>query len=513
MSSTNTYFKNYILTYFWQILSLFLSFASYYVVIPFISSDKEIYGIYAVCISLMLFFSYADLGFITSSQKYAAEYFAKKDIKNEIRQIAFGTLVLLIMILCIAVLFCFVYYDPSILISSITDYSESYYIAKKLILTIIIFSPFIALRKAIFIIFDVRLESFISQRVLVVTSLIKVSSVFYFFSETKYDIVSYFLFIQCLDLLATITCFIIAKVKYHYDFYFFVKSMKYTREVFQKVKKLAFSSLLISFSWILYYELDTVVIGKLLGAESVAVYAIAFSIISLFRAMFGILFVPYQSRLNYFKAEEDFQGMKLFALNMIKFSFPLVIIPISIIYFAVDSIILSWVGDSYYESIRVAKWLILCNLFAFISYPSNQLMSTLEKNKMMIQISIVIPFVYWIGVFFTYRFMGIESFAFFKFMSFMVSISFNFYFLKNSLSLSYKNLFQDLFREYWKTILILCILIYFTVPYLTSEFSKQGLIMNILLIGGIFMIVFISLLFNSKSYNLLITEKIKKLIK
>ena len=66
----NSYFKNYIHTYLWQSIALILHFFSFIIVIPFISENKEIFGIYSVCVSISIFLSYADLGFVKTAQKY-----------------------------------------------------------------------------------------------------------------------------------------------------------------------------------------------------------------------------------------------------------------------------------------------------------------------------------------------------------------------------------------------------------------------------------------------------------
>ena len=69
--------ENFIKVYFWQIISIFLNFLALFIVVPSLSEDKEIYGIYTLCISFNIFLSYADLGFIGAGKKFAAEYYAK----------------------------------------------------------------------------------------------------------------------------------------------------------------------------------------------------------------------------------------------------------------------------------------------------------------------------------------------------------------------------------------------------------------------------------------------------
>ena len=59
--------------------------ATMFIVVPIITENKILYGVYSICISTSIFLSYADLGFVSAGIKYAGECFAKKDYKNEIR--------------------------------------------------------------------------------------------------------------------------------------------------------------------------------------------------------------------------------------------------------------------------------------------------------------------------------------------------------------------------------------------------------------------------------------------
>ena len=68
-----SYTRNYLNIYLFQTLSIVLGFVSLFVVIPYLSGNKEIYGIYSICISVTVFFSYADLCFLSEVTKYAEE--------------------------------------------------------------------------------------------------------------------------------------------------------------------------------------------------------------------------------------------------------------------------------------------------------------------------------------------------------------------------------------------------------------------------------------------------------
>lgn len=60
----------------------------------FLSSNKILYGIYSICISLTIFYNYADVGFLSAGQKYAAESYAKGDRTGEMSIISFTAFIL-----------------------------------------------------------------------------------------------------------------------------------------------------------------------------------------------------------------------------------------------------------------------------------------------------------------------------------------------------------------------------------------------------------------------------------
>ena len=94
-----SYFRNYLSTYFWRVLSLCSGILSLLVVVPIISEDKSILSVYAVCMSITLFLTYSDLGFIESGQKFAAEAYAKNNLNNELKYTGFTLFILIIMII------------------------------------------------------------------------------------------------------------------------------------------------------------------------------------------------------------------------------------------------------------------------------------------------------------------------------------------------------------------------------------------------------------------------------
>ena len=80
-----SFFFNYVKIYIWEAISFVFKFISMFIVIPFISKEPAIFGIYSICISLGIFLNYADLGFLKATKKYAAEFYAREERIEEMK--------------------------------------------------------------------------------------------------------------------------------------------------------------------------------------------------------------------------------------------------------------------------------------------------------------------------------------------------------------------------------------------------------------------------------------------
>ena len=78
-----SYIRNYFNIYLFKGISIILGFVSMFIVLPYLTSNQELYGIYAICTSLTIYFSYADLGFGSAGQKFAVERYVQKDNDGE----------------------------------------------------------------------------------------------------------------------------------------------------------------------------------------------------------------------------------------------------------------------------------------------------------------------------------------------------------------------------------------------------------------------------------------------
>lgn len=485
-----SYTKNYLKIYLWQGVSLVLNFLSMFIVVPYLTSEPTIYGIYTVCISVSIFLAYADLGFMGAGQKYAAEHFARSEKDEEIKVIGFTAFILLVFLALFSLAFLFLSFYPELIIKNILPGDQTN-IASSLFLILAVFTPVTLLQRILQLIFGIRLEDYIVQRSNIVASLLKIISVLWFFRDGTYDIVGYFLFVQLTNFLAAVVTLFIAHQRFKYNFGLLVKSVKFDKSVFLKTKDLALTSLYLTFTWILYYELDPTVISKFFGANEVAVYAIGLTVLSFFRSILGIVFSPFNARFNHFVGLNDDKGLKALYLNVTTLFAPIVVIPIVSVYLMASPLVLSWVGGKYSQSVEITQLLVLCNLFAFITYPAGIFLMAKQRIKEIYFVNTLIPIIFWIGIILTNSFFGIKSFAIFKLIAFAVSaISYQIIMIKY-LEIKLLKSIADFLIPLLLPLFFLFGSVFLIVDYLPTEKSKQNLLVVFLTMVVIVLLAFV----------------------
>lgn len=491
---------NYIKIYFWQVVSILFNFASVFIVTPYISSNQSLYGIYSIITAAYLFISYADFGFLSAGMKYAAESYAQNNKRDEIEVIGFAGSVFFAFIALYAFGVLGIAINPKILVNDIRN-NQELIIARELLIILAVFCPVFVLQRIIQIIYGVRLQDYKFQRILIITSLIKVLSAIYFFSNGKYLIVEYFLFSQLCTLAGVIGGMYIAKKHLGYDIKLLFKSFRLSKKLFQKTKKLAFTSIFLTICWILYYELDPFVIGKLLGSKQVALYAIGLTLITYFRSLFGILFTPFNARFNHFVGLNDKEGLQAFFIKVMAVFLPLTVFPIIAVFLTTQNFILTWVGTMYLPSITIAQTLVLCYIFSFITYPSGILIMANEKVRAIYLTSFLQPVIFWIGIFFTFRYWGLHSFANFKFLAFFLEAVVNMVIILRFLNLSFWAFFKKIIAPAIIPIIVVVGTLLVIRGYLPVTRNKIYLIYYFISVGFIILLGIISYYFTSSIFK------------
>lgn len=450
--------NNLVKIYIFRVFGILASILSYTIVIPKLSSNISSYGIYSVVVSLLLMLQYADFGFLGAGQKYATECFARGDRSGEVKILSFVHFILFVIVLAYSISLLFLYFNPKIVFNNIA--ADDQHLAKSLIIIFITFSPVIVLQRFGSIVYAIRFEDYIGQFVDITTSLIKIASTFYFFKVGKYDIVGYIFFFQISNLLAAILNLTIIKFRYQYQFLEVIRFFRFNMEVFHLTKKMAVTSIVITITWILYYELDSLYVSKLYNPQTVAYFAIGFTMLSFSRSLMNAFFSPFQTKFNHLRGLKDESKLSNFFFQLIEWSFPLSVIPPIVIIFLMKPLIISWLGPAYISSIVISRILIVNLFFSFLSVPISYLAMAREKFKFLLISSITLPVFYGIFYFVFRESFGYLSLPLAKVLTVFVNLLINLYFIKDLISESIsKELMSIIKRAVLPLLLLLAILL------------------------------------------------------
>lgn len=442
-----------------------------FIVTPYLTANTAIYGIYAVCVSVTIFLNYADLGFLSACQKYAAEAYARENLKEEISYIGFGAFVLLIFTLLLSAYFFYLGLNPHVLLKGL-DTPEKINTASHLLFILSGFAPVTIFGRMLGVIYNIRLESYIYNRLSLIGSLITIASVFYFFGYGHYKIVSYFFFSQILNFIVIIAAIYLVHKKYGYNIIELFKGIRFDKKVYKKVHGLAYASLYLMLVWISYYEIDQIVVGKYLGVEKVAVYAIALYFITFFRNIYGIYFSPFVIRANHYIGLDNDEGLKKFFMQLLVVSAPVTILPTVALSLVAKPFILTWVGTNYSESIMCAHFLALYFSLSYITYVSSTLLIVKVRLRESYLMGTISPVVFWLGVFFTVSNLGVLSFALFKYVSIFGSLIYSVFILTSFFKISFWRFIQKAILPVLFPLAFLVLSLGITLMYLPYEKSK-----------------------------------------
>ncbi|MFC4209935.1 lipopolysaccharide biosynthesis protein [Pedobacter lithocola] len=503
--------KQFLKIYFWQFISILFNFAAIFVVTPYLSSNQTIYGIYTLIVAAYMFLSYADFGFLGAGMKFASEYYAQKNLKEEIKIIGFTGFIFLVFVALYALGIFLLSFRPELIVKNLSNIEERS-IASNLLLILAIFCPIFVMQRIVQIIFAVRLRDYIFQRIFIVANAIKILFALLFFSDKDYPIVGYFLFSQVCTLIAVLLGFYIAKKQFGYDYKLFFGSFKFSKVIYEKTKKLAFVSIFLTLCWVLYYELDPFVISRLLGAKYLAIFAIGFTLMEYFRSVFGIVFSPFIAKFNHFVGLKDYEGLHAFFNRVLILGLPLTVFPVLSISITIKYFIFTWVGNQYANSVSVAQVLVLSFLFSFLSSPTGILIMAYERSKLLYVTNALLPIVYWGGVFIAFKFIGLQAFADFKAVAFFAVAIVYLNIIVKLLNLKFWHFLWKLVSPAIVPILFILAITFFTKSYLSLEKDKINLLIYFIYNGFVICIAFVIYYFFSREYRKIINSILNPLL-
>ena len=412
-----------------------------FVVTPFLASQQNYFGIYSFVVSLGLFLAYTDFGFLTAGAKFAAEAFIKNNRKREIEIFGFVTFIMAIFFSLFAIIVLVFRNDPSIILKNI-DSRESE-LARDLFLAFLIGLPITLANRILILIYSVRLHDYKYQRITALMNMLKIVSVFFFFNGHQYRIQEFYWFTQVLTLATVVIGVLVAIKTYSYNFISFGKNIRFNRKVFNRTKSLAFSSLFVTISWVIYYELDSLIIGKFVGLKEVAIFNICISLMTFARSLYGIIYGPFSAKFNHYIGANQLEEFKRTFSSVLVLGLPLALLPTGILLMSMSNFIISWVGEDYVGAIPIATMMFASYLLNFVSYPAGIAMLAKQKIKEVYLISFILPVVYWIGILAFFPSMGLNAFGLFKLIAFLISGLFYFFFSSKNMDVSWTKYFKE----------------------------------------------------------------------
>ena len=502
--------------YIWKFLSLFLNLFSIFIIVPFLSNNKELYGLYLLCTSLVLFLTYSDFGFIGAGQKFAAEEYTKKNFLKEAEIIGFTSFILLCASILFSLFMFFLSFNPNSLIRNLD--SSNLFIASKLYLILGFFTPInILLQRIITNILVIRLKDYISYRIEILFNIIKILSVFYFF-KNRYLIIEYFLFIQIISLISALITIIVIRKREKYNFIHLFKNIRFNYNYYNLIKKLALSTMLTTIAWIIYFELDLVYISKFFGPKQVAIYGVAFTFLNFLRTLWNNIYTPFAVPFNQLVANKKYEELKKLFSNIVFYTFPISFIVTLTLFLFTNKFIQLWVGNDYNDTIIILQILISTSGLGFIIQPASFYFVATLKYKILILFSLLLPIIFIISVLITVPANGIVGFAISKSIALFSTFLLSYYYI-------YKLVDHNFILKSWALILVtFSFLSIIIIPIMTINIfdtvnkSSVELIRLVILIGFYIIIsIFTIFMINNKTreslFSFIKNLKYKSLLK
>ena len=381
------------------------------VVVPKLSDNIDLFAVYSVCLSISVYLSYADLGFISAGQKFAAEAFTRDEFFDELSLTGFSIFILIMMFIPFSLVALLLAGNPEILLNNLS--LDNRRVASSLLLIVGLLLPVqITLERTATFILCIRLKDFIALRVNIVVNLVKICSVFFFFSTDKYMLTQYYFFITLISIVGSLLTLLIIKVILNYDFLLLVKNIKFQSGAFNQAGKLALSSFILTISFVFYFQLDSILIVKFIGLEAVAFFAVGFTLLTFLKAIINVVYSPFSVRLNHQAANGEDYGLTI--QKILVFTLPAYLIGTTVMIIIAKYLIPFWVGIEYQSSVRIAELLFLSLLFNWINAPASYFYSTALKYRYLYFLAALVPIIFIVFLLSTYENLGVDAFAWAK---------------------------------------------------------------------------------------------------
>lgn len=348
-------------------------------VVPYLSSNKELYGIYLFVSSLTVFLTYGDFGFLTAGQKFAGEAFSRNDKDSEYQILGFTFYVFLIFTGIFSFLALLFYFKPSLFFSDLNP--NNIYILRGLLLVYgVIFPINLLFQKIYSSVLSIRLKEFKAYRLEVLANIVKSLSVLIFFKDGNYLIVEFVLFGQIMNLLVALVVLKNLRLKEDFHLNLLLRKIRYSKEMYFILKDLALSTLLSTIAWILYYELDLFYLGLWSSSNDVATYGVCIVLLNFVRSLWNIYYGPVFHLFNPLVVNNHPSWKEMFKV-MLALGIVLNFVFSCFLVLNAERVIIYWLGLEYLNSIQILQILMIYSFTFSLIQPLNFLATILNEFK------------------------------------------------------------------------------------------------------------------------------------
>ncbi len=504
--------KNIKSIYVYRIIGLCVSFASIFVVIPFLAEDVSAYAIYAFVVSICFFLTYGDLGFLGAAQKYCAEEVGRGELRNELKYVGFVMAILGTLSFLFSFLMLIVSFKPLILLPQLTD--EELHLASDLFFITAIFMPIqVILQRLVMLVLGSRLKEYIAIRFDIVANSLKILIAPFFLTENGY-LLEYYLLTSVL--LSIFSAFLsLAFVKYFLNFPVekLYRHIRFSKQAYRKMKGLAYSSLFSTILFVLYYEIDLIVASQLYSLQSVGWYALAFSLMNFVRSLSSIIYSPLMSYVNRLLGSEGISKAKERLSHILILTIPLFMAITIVLVSGSEVLIFQWLGKETLLTTEIFQ-ILLIGIFFFGLVNSGPLIATTLELPKIIYLLGLVPFLsFYILLFlleFNYPQLGILSIAYAKMVSGLLSSVFvGIFIFKESIINK-----GDFYRLLGLSCLsyILFILLNYFLPFFLGTLSQSFfmLVVTVFSLGLSIFIIWTIFLYLYKSTRIILKNLLKE---
>lgn len=391
-------FKLYLKNYIFHFLSIISKIGTLLIITPLISKEKDFFSIYSYGISLLAFLNYADIGFFRAAQKFAAESVSLKDNDKIYKSLGFGTFISICIVILISIVFFIFSLNPSLAISNV-ETTRQLKFAKYFFLITSLATPLVVFQRMVLAYYEINLKAYRYHLFSVLINFIILGSCFVLISFHHFSILYYFILLQFFNLIFLIFIFLDLKFTFNYDLKSILFNIKFSKNEFENSKKIAFSSLASMICWLVFYEIDILLLSKIFSIEQIAVYSLSLIVLGLFRTFAGLLFGSFSIRINNLIGMNDHLGFINYSKSFLFITAP-IIIYLTLTYVIIsDFFIINWVGLDYMKSSNISRFLVIGYSLSFISYITSSMLLAKQRVKESFYISICQPLFFWVLVY------------------------------------------------------------------------------------------------------------------